>query len=477
MSSPEVVMALHKKQRLALRTKANEILYGGAAGGGKSHLMRYAMLMWCTQVPGLQCYLFRRVSDDLIKNHMEGPTGFRELLGPLIEYGAVKINDSKSYIAWDNGARIFLCHCQYEKDKTKYQGAEIHVLCMDELTHFTESIYRYLRARTRLGGLKVPEEWKGTFPRIICGSNPGGVGHNWVKSMFIDIAAPLEIKQMPKAEGGMLRQYIPAKLDDNPTMMETDPDYIDRLSGLGNAALVRAMRDGDWDIVAGGALDDVWDRTRHVLAPFEIPSSWMIDRSFDWGSSKPFSVGWWAESDGTEATLRDGTKKTWPKGTVFRIAEYYGWNGRPNEGCKLLAVEVARKIKEIEQHIFPKRSVTPGPADPAIFAAENGVCIADDMARAGVRWVPADNRPGSRASGLEAIRRMLKAGLSFPMEEPGLFIFDTCTQFIRTVPVLPRDERKTDDVDSDAEDHVYDESRYRLMRRKSTTTVSPISIR
>lgn len=468
---------LHPKQTLAFKTRGNEILYGGAAGGGKSHLMRIAMLWWCCHVPGLQCYLFRRVSEDLVKNHVEGTSGFRALLTEFIESGHVRFNDQKGTIGFWNGSKIFLCHCQYEKDRFKYQGAEIHVLCIDELTHFTDTIYRYLRGRVRVGELEVPDEYEGIFPRIICGSNPGGVGHNWVKAAWIDLAPPMAITQMPEEEGGMLRQYIPAKLEDNPTLIKKDPHYLARLSGLGNAALVRAMRDGDWDIVAGGALDDVWDRTRHVITPFEIPHSWMVDRSFDWGSSKPFSVGWWAESDGTEATLRDGTKKTWPKGTVFRIAEFYGWNGRPNEGCKLLAVEVARKVREIEHHIFPKRSVTPGPADPAIFAAENGVCIADDMARAGVRWVPADNRPGSRASGLEAIRRMLKAGLSFPMEEPGLFVFDTCTHFIRTVPVLPRDERKTDDVDSDAEDHVYDESRYRLMRRKSTTTVSPISIR
>ena len=470
-------LELHEKQSEAFLTPATEVLYGGAAGGGKSHLMRIAMIAWCIAIPGIQCYLFRRTSDDLGKNHMEGPSGFRALLADWVVAGHVSFNEQKGHISFKNGAKIFLCHCQHEKDRFKYQGAEMHVLMIDELTHFTETIYRYLRGRVRLGGLKVPSQYEGIFPRIICGSNPGGVGHNWVKSMFIDNAPPMEITQMPKAEGGMLRQYIPAKLDDNPTLAENDPDYIDRLSGLGNSALVRAMRDGDWDIVAGGALDDVWDRSRHVITPFEIPHSWMIDRSFDWGSSKPFSVGWWAESDGTEATMRDGTKKTWPRGTVFRIAEFYGWNGRPNEGCKLLAVEAARKIKEIEQYTFPRRSVTPGPADPAIFAAENGVCIADDMARVGVRWVPADNRPGSRASGLEALRKMLKAGLTFPMEEPGLFIFDTCTNFIRTVPVLPRDERKTDDVDSDAEDHIYDESRYRLMRRKSTTTAAPISIR
>lgn len=470
-------LELHAKQSEAFLTPATEVLYGGAAGGGKSHLMRIAMIAWCIAIPGIQCYLFRRTSDDLGKNHMEGPSGFRAMLADWAVAGHVSFNEQKGHISFKNGAKIFLCHCQHEKDRFKYQGAEMHVLMIDELTHFTETIYRYLRGRVRLGGLNLPKGHEGFFPRIICGSNPGGVGHNWVKAMFIDNAPPMQIVQMSKTEGGMRRQYIPAKLDDNPTLAENDPDYIDRLSGLGNAALVRAMRDGDWDIVAGGALDDVWDRTKHVIEPFEIPSSWRIDRSFDWGSSHPFSVGWWAESDGTEATLRDGTKRSWPRGTVFRIAEYYGWNGRPNEGCKLLAVEVARKIIEFEKTMFPTRSVTPGPADSSIFDAENGVSIADDMGRVGVRWVRADKSPGSRKIGLESLRKRLKAALVWPMEEPGLLIFDTCTHFIRTVPVLPRDERKPDDVDSDAEDHVYDEARYRCMIRKSSTTVSPISIR
>jgi len=468
-------LELHAKQSEAFLTQATEVLYGGAAGGGKSHLMRIAMVAWCVGIPGIQCYLFRRTSDDLGKNHMEGPSGLRTLLADWVDRGLVSFNEQKGHIAFKNGSKIFLCHCQYEKDRFKYQGAEMHVLMIDELTHFTETIYRYLRGRVRLGGLKVPAQYSGLFPRIICGSNPGGVGHNWVKAMFIDAAPPMAISQMSKDEGGMKRQYIPAKLEDNPTLTENDPDYLDRLSGLGNTALVRAMRDGDWDIVAGGALDDVWDRAIHVRAPFDIPSSWRLDRSFDWGSSRPFSVGWWAESDGTEATLRDGTKAHFPKGTLFRVAEYYGWNGKPNEGCRLLAVEVARRIVEMEKSMFQRRIVVPGPADPAIYAAQNGVCIADDMARAGCRWEPADNKPGSRQTGLESMRKRLKSSLQFPMEDPGLFVFDNCQHFIRTVPVLPRDERKPDDVDSDAEDHVYDESRYRcqqITRRTTSTTIS-----
>src|SRR5690606_23412118 len=117
---------------------------------------------------------------------------------------------------------------------------------------------RYLRGRTRLGGLKVPEKYANKLPLALSGANPGGVGHNWVKRSWIDLAPPMAITPMAKAEGGMRRQFVPAKLSDNPTMADNDPDYADRLEGLGNPALVKAMLDGDWNLVAGGALDDVW---------------------------------------------------------------------------------------------------------------------------------------------------------------------------------------------------------------------------
>lgn len=469
-------LELHPQQTEAYLSPATEILYGGAAGGGKSHLMRVGAIAWCTDIPGLQVYLFRRLSDDLLKNHMEGVTGFPALLDEWIGSGLVKINWSKLFIEFWNGSKIHLCHCQYEKDVTKYQGAEIHVLLVDELTHFTEKIYRYLRGRCRMGGLKLSQTLAGKFPRIICGANPGGVGHNWVKATFIDIAKPYEVVRQPKSEGGMLRQYIPARLEDNPTLLQNDPDYADRLEGLGNAALVKAMRDGDWNIVAGGMFDDVWSESRHSIAPFDIPAGWRIDRSFDWGSSKPFSVGWWAESDGTEATMRDGTRRAFPKGTLFRIAEWYGWNGKPNEGLRMLAVEVARGIVKAERDIGVAGRVKSGPADSAIFDTQNGVCIADDMERAGVKWEKADKGPGSRKNGWERMRKMLKAALQHPMEYPGLLVFDTCRQFIRTVPVLPRDERNTDDIDTDAEDHIADETRYRCTMPNRSATVAPLNI-
>ncbi len=406
---------------------------------------------------------------------MEGPTGFPALIHDFIDAGFAKINYSKGLIEWKNGAVIHLCHCQHEKDRYNYQGAEIHVLLIDELTTFAEKVYKFLRGRCRLGALDVPEKYQARLPLIISGSNPGNIGHNWVKKAFINGCEPLEIRQMGKSEGGMTRQYIPAKLADNPTLTENDPEYADRLRGLGDPALVRAMLEGDWDIVSGGMVDDLWRRDTHVIEPFEIPMSWTIDPSFDWGSSKPFSIGWWALSDGTPATLRDGSTRTYPRGTRFRIAEWYGCvKDQSNIGLKMTAKEIAAGILERQRSAPWGHRVRPGPADSSIFDTQNGMCIADDFRAAGVTWLKADKSPGSRVNGAEKIRQMLKASLSFPMEDAGVFVFNNCHDSIEQIPVMPRDETKTDDVDTNSEDHIWDEWRYALMRKQHTTTLQEL---
>jgi hypothetical protein len=471
---------LHERQTDAFLSPATEILYGGAAGGGKSHLMRVLAIMLCSEIPGLQVYLFRRLSDDLYKNHMEGPGGFFALLAPWLGAGFVKFNASKNFLEFWNGAKIWLSHCQYEKDTVKYQGPEFHVLLIDELTHFSETIYRYLRGRCRLGGLKVPEKYRDKLPLVLAGSNPGGVGHNWVKRAWIDAAKPMEAWRTPKTEGGMVRQYIPAKLADNPTMAENDPDYEDRLHGLGNPALVKAMLDGDWNIVSGGALDDVWS-PRVIVPRFRIPASWSVDRSFDWGSSKPFSVLWWAEADGTEALLSDGTRWAPPRGTLVALHEWYGAKGA-NEGLKMPGPEIAAGILARETDLrsggwifgAPKA----GPADNAISnVSQPGTpTIADEMAKAGVRWTESDKAPGTRKIGLDLIRaRLTEAGKDAP-EAPALYIMEHCRNLIAHLPVLPRDEKNPDDVDSDAEDHDYDATRYRVLAVRRSVKTQPLGI-
>jgi hypothetical protein len=185
-------------------------------------------------------------------------------------------------------------------------------------------------------------------------------------------------------------------------------------------------------------------------------------------------LGWWAESDGTRAP---GALKTYPRGTLFRIAEWYGWNGQPNEGAepRLEDVAIGRGIVEREKKIREAFGITqaiqPGPADSSIFEAEPGKqSIAQGVdkgyGKAGC-FIAADKSPGSRKNGLAVVRRMLAESLKEHPEDPCIFVFETCADgFIRTVPVLPRDENDPDDVDSDAEDHAYDETRYRVTAPK-----------
>lgn len=462
--SAELDLHLHPKQGEALNTVASEVLYGGAAGGGKSHLMRIAAVIWCSMIPGLQVYIFRRIRDDLIKNHMEGPKGFRSLLAPWVTLGFVTIVEDE--IRFWNGSKIFLCHCKDAKDVYKYQGAEIHVLLIDELTHFTEAMYRYLRSRVRMVGVAVPADLVGRFPRILCGSNPGNIGHLWVKSFWIDGAQPFELRLMPEAEGGMLRQFIPALLDDNPSMASDDPGYEGKLAGLGSEALVRAMRYGDWDIIEG-AFFDCWDRLRHVIEPMALPAHLHRFRSGDWGSAKPFSIGWWAVlSEALTANVAAAGSRTieLPRGCMVRYREWYGAKS-PNVGLKLTAEEVGRGIAE-RQAKDPNPKTIHGVLDPAAFAEDGGPSIAERMMTGSdIIWTRADNKRVPQAGamgGWDQMRARLKGD---DEGRPMIVAFSTCLDSIRTIPVLQHDPDRPEDLDTEGEDHAADEWRYACMSR------------
>lgn len=442
-------LELHPKQSLAFKSDATEILYGGAAGGGKSHLMRVCAIAWCVDIPGIQVYLFRRTYPDLWKNHMEGPSSFPSMLGEWVASGFVKLNLSDGQVIFNNGSKIHLCHCQNEKDVFKYQGPEIHALLIDELTHFSESIYRFLRGRCRLGAFvkSIPDKWAGQFPRIMAGANPGGIGHHFVKATFIDGVVPLVKRTMDKKDGGMVRQYIPARLDDNPTM---DDGYADKLSGLGNEALVRAMLDGDWEIVAGAYFTE-FSREKHVVKPFAIPMHWTRYRAFDWGSAKPFACYWIAVSDGSI------TK--YPHGALIVYREYYGMKeGEPNKGLKMPADRVAQGIYKKDQKETTESGGF-GVADPAIFSEDGGPSIAETMRKEKVRWRSADNK---RKAGWEQVRIRLNGDDD---DVPLLYVFETCVHLIRTLPALQHDDHDQEDVNSDQEDHGPDALRYGCMAR------------
>ena len=453
-------ISLHPRQVEVYQSIATEILFGGAAGPGKSFLLRALAILWCFAIPGLQVYLFRRISDDLVKNHVEGPKGFRALLAPWVNARLVEIVEGEIRFLW-NGARIFLCHCQEEKHMFKYQGAEIHVLLIDELTHFTEAIYRYLRSRVRMVGMVLPDAIRARFPRIVCGSNPGNIGHTWVKATFVDGVTDMQLREMGVDEGGMVRQFIKARLTDNPTLLQDDPHYLQRLSGLGSSELVRAMKDGDWNAIVG-AYFDRWLSTSHEIKPFPIPNDWTRIRSFDWGSAKPFSVGWWAVV-GDDYRLDDG--RVLPRGAMVRYREWYGVkkNGdalQANVGLKLRNEQIAEGIVQRETRPDGTREkIDVAVADPSIFTEDGGPSIAEQMwSHASINFMRADN---ARVAGWQQLTNRLEGEDGVPM----IYTFDTCVDSIRTIPALMHDKHRQEDVDSDGEDHAADEWRYACMSR------------
>jgi hypothetical protein len=466
-----------------------------------SFLMRVAAIIWAMECPGLQIYLFRLTRKELEDNHMIGPGAFHELLSAAVNSGFVKINNTAYQIQFRNGANnsfmngsiIHLCHCQYEKDMYKYQGAEMGVLMIDEATHFSKAKYEFLRTRVRLPTSWEPpkafaEKWgKKFFPRILLGTNPGGISHNFLRREFVKIVPPLSIVQMPKNKGGMLRQFIPATLDDNPTIDREE--YEGRVMAVGNEATARMLLEGDWDAVAGGMFDDVWDASTHMIEPFEIPESWYVDRAFDWGSAVPFSVGWYAESDGTEITTKKGETITYPAGTIFRIAEWYGWTGEEDTGLGLTGYEIGEGIKqkELEDPVFKTVGrVHPGPADNQIWNSNPKIdsmfsSIAHEInagyyGKASYRlfdiFTRSDKTQGANLRGWAQVRSHLKNSLKYPNIDTGtpcLFFFNTCVHVGRVLPIIERDKANIEEISKGQEDHIMDEIKYRLTHKRQAT--------
>lgn len=455
-------------QTLFLTCPYFECLYEGTRGPGKTD----ALIMDFAQHTGQgfgeawRGILFRLEYKQLDDVVAKSKKWFNRIF-PGVQW----LSSGSSYKwVWPTGEELLLRHMKNPDDYWDYHGHEYPWIGWEELTNWpTLECYDAMKSCCRSSEPGLPRKYRATC-------NPFGVGHNVVKDRFINPApAGIPIRD----ENGRTRVRLHGSIYENKILLQADPDYLKTLENDPNDNRRKAWLLGDWDIVSGGAIDDVWDRRKHILNPFDIPEQWRVDRSFDWGSSKPFSVGWWAESDGSEIEVLPGITRTFPKGTIFRIAEFYGWNEKINEGCKMSAAKVSERIKEIEAEypLLKNRTVEPGPADSSIYDADDeGVSIADKMKKAGIEWTKANKKPGSRKAGLLELRDRLEAGLSIPMEEPGLFIFNNCTQFVRTVPVLPRDKNDPDDVDTAVEDHVYDETRYRITNKTRELTEHDLPI-
>lgn len=464
----KVIKAQEGPQWLLLTCPADQILFGGARCGGKSYGL---LLDWLTHQSNkdwgkyARGILFRRTMpefEDIVEKSKE--------IFPLFK---AKYNETKRTWVFKNGSKLKLRYLDKDKDADNYHGHEYSWMGFDELGSWA-SPKPIDKISACLRSAHIPAR----FLRWVASCNPGGKGHNWIKRRFVIPAEPFTIHKATIEFNGLSmeisRCFLPSLFADNKILAEKDPTYLIRITAGLPDYLAQAWGNGNWDITAGGMFDDAkcWDHSTHVIQPFDIPLNWNVNRSFDWGSSKPFSVGWWAESNGEEVKRADGSYFWAPSGTMIRIAEWYGCvKDSDDEGLLMTPRNIAKGIKHREQtdNLLKKLEVNPGPADSSIYSKMKGKdenSIAQDMEAEDVFWVKCKKGPDSRVNGWVLFREMLINSRENPMEKPGMFIFDTCRDFIRTIPPLPRDEKNMDDVDTTAEDHIADETRYQIMQRK-----------
>jgi len=344
----------------------------------------------------------------------------------------------------------------------------------EELTnHPLPDVYLKLMSCNRSSNLKIPRKYRATC-------NPNGPGHQWVKSRFIDAVKPGKILreemeiEFPDKNGNMKKQtvtvtrtHIQSWASENKSLMEADPLYMARIFSLtqDNKMLRKAWIEGSWDLTIGGFFTDVWDPKIHILPWFQVPKSWRLYRSFDWGSSKPWSVTYGFETNGEQPD--DSRIPHIPEGSIVVPTEIYGWNGNANEGDQAISSVIAERILSVDDALFTEYGIkcNIGPADMQIWEVRDGQSIASELAKYGCRWTKAYKGSGSRVAGWSLIRQMLGAAKRKDPERPHLYFFDNAVHHIRTLPLMQRNPKKPEDIDSSQEDHAMDSLRYLLTRK------------
>jgi len=428
-------------QTAFLKCPVDIVVYGGARGGGKT----YASLgeFWihaedfAEHAVGL---IVRRSREDL-----------KDTIATAIRmYGnAARYSEKGNVFRFHNGARLNCAYLENDRDAENYQGWSLTRLYVEELTQFPmpDPVFKLLATLRSSAGIK---------PQMRCTCNPGGPGHSWVKEWIIDLG---EYELTKDEESGLVRTFIPAKLDDNPALLGNDPNYVNRLRAVGSPELVRAWLDGDWTVIEGAFFPE-FSVDRHVIQPFKIPDHWVKWRAMDWGSARPFSVGWYAHVQ--DDTVQDG--KRLKRGAILRTAEWYGCS-KPNVGLQLTAEQVAKGIVSRETVDGARMKIAYGVLDPSAFAVISGPSIAETMIRSGVTFRRADNTRRStdkRMGGWDQVRNRLTGDAD---GNPMLFVFSTCRHLIRTLPMMQHDQYNPEDLDTEAEDHAVDELRYSCLSR------------
>jgi hypothetical protein len=426
-----------------------EVFFGGARGGGKTDAALGEFVIhadqWGEHAIGL---MVRRTRTELVETVERS----KQIYGPL----GAHFHTQDNMWRFPNGARLRFAYLERDADADSYQGHSYTRVYIEEIGNFPSPVPILKLMATLRSGAGVPCGFRAT-------GNPGGPGHQWVKARYID-PAPLgwkRIKSTFKGQDGQTverdRVYIPSRLKDNRYL---GADYEANLHMSGNETLVRAWLEGDWNVIAGAFFPEFGPQ--HIIPAQSLPDSWPRFRSGDWGSARPFSIGWWAISDGSLSSL--------PRGALVRFREWYGWNGQPNEGCKLTAEAVGAGIaeREVGETVQNGHSVL----DPSAFANDGGPSIAerisngsrDDKGKIRVSFRRADNKRVAQKGALGGWDQV-RARLIGQDERPMLYFFETCTHAIRTLPALQHDELRAEDVDSEGEDHAPDEIRYACMSR------------
>ena len=422
-----------------LASTEQEVLYGGSAGGGKSYAMVADPVRYLNN-PNARMLLVRRSTEEL-----------RELISvskqlyPKAIPGIKFMERDKTWVA-PSGATLWMSYLDRDDDVMRYQGQAFNWIGFDELTQWpTPYPWNYMRSRlrtTKASGLPL-------YMRAT--SNPGGPGHQWVKKTFIDPSTPNEdfwatdtdsgeVISWPKGhsrEGEPLfkRRFIPATLFDNPYLAE-DGMYEANLLSLPEHQR-RQLLEGDWDINEGAAFPE-FNRNIHVVEPYDIPKSWVRFRACDYGYGSYTGVVWFTITPAEQLV-------------VYR--ELYV--------SKVTATDLADMILEIEDG----EKIRYGVLDSSLWhnRGDTGPSLAEQMIMKGCRWRPSDRSKGSRVAGKNELHRRLQVD-EFT-EEPRLIFFNNCTNIISQLPAIPLDKNNPEDVDTKAEDHLYDALRYGIMTR------------
>ncbi len=488
-------------QTLAMSCPAQHILFHGTRGPGKTdaqllRFRRYVGLGYGRYWRGVIFDMAYKNLDDIVSKSLRWFPQFGD--------GAkFKASTADYKWVWPTGEELLFRVGATPQDYNNYHGQEFPFIGWNELTKQPSPelfdlmmscnrssflpedhpVDQYGNAYTGAKGQErhvLPEMPMQTFSTC----NPHGRGHNWVKKKFIDMAP---MGRIHKTETEIFNPRTQQKEMFHTTQCHIfgsyrenkylPPSYIAELEAIEDPNQREAWLKGNWDITAGGMFDDLWNRNKHVVKPFRIPRTWRVTRSFDWGSSAPFSVGWWAVSDGTEYYDGDGVLRQTIRGDMFRISEWYGTDGKHNSGLRMLSGDIAKGIRqrELNMPLDVRGRIFPGPADNSIWDTPDGNSIAAKMLKAvringklfpGIKWLRSDKSAGSRKAGWEECRARLSGVIpepGLPREKPGMFIFDTCSYFINLFPSLPRDEVNLDDVDTTVEDHIGDEVRYMVL--------------